>query len=228
MSFFYLTLDTTAPANPSLLINAGADVTGSQVVQVTLFSSDYGGGSRDVTEMLVWGDVDPTADPHVQTSEGASEWVPFAPDTVVKLAGGDGRKTLYAKLKDDVCNETVAFTDSITLDTTLPVVTITTPVDKSRISKVPGCNVAAFAWEATHEFTHYEIRVVPSGGASHLSGIVVPSAQGSIHTLDDGDFPANTPITTQITGADLEQASPGDTIKLVKVFVRDTSGAWSP
>jgi hypothetical protein len=227
-SFFTLTLDTSAPANPALLINGGAAVTGAQVAQVVISTTDLDGGARDVTQMKLWGDVDPTADPAVQVHEADSAWIGFDADTVVKLSAGSGRKTLYARLRDDVLNETLPFSDFIDLDTTAPVVTITTAVDRSRISKVPGADTAIFTWQSSRAFTHYEIRVVPNAGSPHQAGVPLHGVNGSTGVSGDGNFGATQPMTTVIKGADLEAASPGDTTKLIKVFVLDTDGAWSP
>jgi hypothetical protein len=228
VSYFTLTLDTTAPANPSLLINGGAATTADQIVQVALASPDYGGGARDVTQVKLWGDVDPTGDPLVRSTEDVSSWQAFSPEVVVKLSAGSGRKRIYARLRDDVCNETLVFSDFIDLDTDSPSVEITTAVDRSRISKTAPCDAATFAWQATHPFSHYEVRVVPTIGSPHLAGVVIPVAAGSLNVSGDGSYPAETPIVTVIRGADLEAASPGDTDKVIKVFVLDTNGVWSP
>ena len=224
---FTLTLDTQAPASPSLLLNGGAAVTGVPEVSVSLSTADYQAGARDVAMMRLWGDVDPAADPLVQVAEQDSAWQTFAVDYVVRLSAASGRKHLYARLKDDVCNETVAFTDFIDLNTLTPVVTIVSAVDKSRISKVAPCNTALFLWEANRPFVRYEVRVVPHNGSPQQAGVLIGTGNGSANTSGVGAFPATTSITTVINGADLEAASPGDTQKVIKVFVRDQQGVWS-
>lgn len=226
-SHFTLTLDTQAPASPSLLLNGGAAVTGTQEVAVSLTTVDYQSGARDVAQMRLWGSVDPAADPLVQATEDVSAWQTFTTDYVVRLSPGSGRKYLYARLRDDVCNETVTFTDWIDLDTTSPVVTIVGAVDRSRISKVAPCNTALFLWEANRPFVRYEVRVVPTTGSPQQSGVLIGTGSGSVNTSGVGAFAAETPITTVINGSDLEVASPGDTTKVCKVFVRDANGMWS-
>lgn len=226
-SHFTLTLDTQAPASPTLLLNGGAAVTGAAEVAVSLSTADYQAGARDVAQMRLWGDVDPAADPLVQPTEAASAWQTFTTDYVVRLTAGTGRKHLYARLKDDVCNETVPFTDWIDLDTTSPVVSIVTAVDRARISKVAPCSNALFLWEANRPFVRYEVRVVPSSGSPQQSGVLIGTGSGSANTSGVGAFPSATPISTVINGADLEAASPGDTTKVVKVFVRSADGVWS-
>lgn len=226
-SFFTLELDTRAPATPSLVINGGAAVTGSRVVQVDLSSADYQAGARDVTEMKLWGSVDITADSLVGTTEDTAVWQSFNPTVAVMLSDLSGRKYLNARLRDDVGNETVAFSDFIDLDLTSPVVEITTAIDRGRISKVPPFDTAIFGWQSSQPFTDYQVRVVPSIGSPVAAGALIGSGHGSTNITDSGSFAANTPITTIIKGADLEAASPGDTTKVVKVFVR-AAGVWSP
>lgn len=226
---FTLTLDTQAPANPALLINSGAAVTGAREVAVALSTADYQAGARDVAQMKIWGAVDPTADPLVQPVEADSAWQTFDVDYVVRLSLGSGRKMIYARLRDDVCNETVPFSDFIDLDLDSPVVTITTAIDRGRISKTAPCNTALFGWQSSRAFTHYEVRVVPNPGSPHIAGVLIGTGHGSFGTAGSSvtPFPADTPMTTSINGADLEAASPGDTSKCVKVFTQDQNGVWS-
>lgn len=224
---FTLTLDTTPPADPGLLVNGGAASTGSTTVLLTISTDDYLSGARDVAQMKIWGDVDPTADMAVQATEDGSSWTTYNVSKVIRLASGSGAKRIYARLKDDVCNETVTFTTTITLDTSIPVVSIVVPVDRARISKVAPCNRAMFVWSADREFVAYEVRVVPTEGSPHGAGVPVPMSTGSANTQGVGTFPGDTPITTVIDGTDLETASPGDTAKIIKVFVRDSTGKWS-
>lgn len=223
---FTLILDTRPPGNPTLLLNGGAALTGSRDVTLTIGTSDFEAGARDVAMMKLWGDVDPTIDPDVQPSEGASAWQAFQVEYTVRLAMNSGRKTVYARLRDDVFNTTLPFSDFIDLDVAIPVVTVTTAVDRGRISKIPPADTAIFTWESNLTFDRYEVRVVPTTGSPQSAGVVIPTAGGSIATSGSGAFNATTPITTTIKGADLEAASPGDTTKIVKVFVRSV-GRWS-
>lgn len=225
---FTLILDTKPPANPVVLINGGAAVTGAREVTVQLGTTDYLAGAEDVTDMIIWGDVEPTTDPLIQPLEADSEWRTYETEINVRLSAGDGRKHLYVKLRDDVLNATLAFTDFIDYDSTAPIVSITTPVDEAKISKVSPSDVATFSWQSSRAFDRYEVRVVPSTGSPSVAGVLIPTTAGSTHTSGSASFPANTPIVTQIRGTDLQTASPGDTAKIIKVFVRDASTAdWS-
>lgn len=227
-SYFELVLDTSPPANPDLLLQGGAGTTGTRIIQVDLSTADYQGGASDVAQMKLWGDVDPVADALVQPLEADSAWQTFSRLYAVTLSAGDGRKVLRARLRDDVRNETLEFNDFIDYSSVIPVVDITTGVDRSRISKKAGFDQAIFSWQASEGFTEYQVRVVPSIASPHQAGVPIATAGGSVNTSGAGSFPALTPIATTIRGADLEAASPGDTAKIVKVFVKDTSGLWSP
>lgn len=114
--------DTTAPANASITINDGESYTNSTTVTVTLSATDNVGvtgyylstsSSTPAATASGWNSVSST------TSYSGSASYP--------LASGDGNKTIYAWFKDAAGNISSAASDSIILDTTAPIVTITSP-----------------------------------------------------------------------------------------------------
>lgn len=219
-SFFNLTLDTTAPSGLTLSINNGAMYAGSTAVTLIIGLSD------EVTtgyQMKIWG-IEGV------TSEGDASWETFAKSKSVNLITGDGLKTIYIKVRDDVGNETATVTDTITLDTTVPAVTVTGP-DKSKISKVTNFNKSIFSFISDVEFVEYKVCVVPATLSTQEAGTLIPTTGGSSNTSgskEEGEtFPATTAINVTIVGADLETASSGDGVKIVKVFVKTAAGLWS-
>ena len=138
-SYFNLELDTTAPQSPSISIEAGAQYAIQQLVDLTISTAD---GDTTGYQMKIWGDVDTTHNADIQDLEGSSNWITYSTSQQVKLSTGDATKTIYIKLRDDVLNESAQANDTIILDTSLPVVTITGP-DESKISKVAGANVSS-------------------------------------------------------------------------------------
>jgi hypothetical protein len=88
--------------------------------------------------------------------------------------------------------------------------------------------VATFSWEANVAFSEYVVKVMPSTASPYFSGSPIRADFGSTNVAGSGSFPATTPITTVLKGADLNFASPGDGPKLIRVFVRDVAGRWSP
>jgi len=216
-SYFNLTLDTTAPSGLTLSINDGALYATSTAVKLTIGLSD------EVTtgyQMKIWG-IDGVDE------EVSASWETFAKTKSVNLTSGDGLKTVHIKVRDDVGNETEEVSDDITLNTAVPVVTITGP-DKTKISKVEGFNKSKITFTCDVDFAEYKVCVVPQTSSTQDAGTVIPTTAGSINTSgSDGSYPKTTPIEVTITGTDLETASSGDSVKIVKVFVKTAAGIWS-
>lgn len=216
-SYFNLTLDTTAPSGLTLSINDGALYATSTAVKLTIGLSD------EVTtgyQMKIWG-IDGVDE------EASASWETFAKIKSVNLTSGDGLKTVHIKVRDDVGNETEEVSDDITLNTAVPVVTITGP-DKTKISKVEGFNKSKITFTCDVDFAEYKVCVVPQTSSTQDAGTVIPTTAGSINTSgSEGSYPKTTPIEVTITGTDLETASSGDSVKIVKVFVKTAAGIWS-
>ena len=215
-SYFNLTLDTLAPSGVSITINEGAQYTTTTEVQLTIGCSD---GDKTGYQMKIWGISG-------ATTESAASWETFSASKVVTLPGSDGLKTVYVKVRDDVYNESSAASDSITLNTAVPAVTITGP-DVTRISKVSPKNVAAFSFVADCDFVEYKVKVVPSISSLESAGTTIATTNGSTNMSSTGSFSASTSISCTINGADLETASSGDGSKIIKVFVKNSAGTWS-
>ena len=216
-SYFNLTLDTTAPSGLTLSINDGALYATSTAVKLTIGLSD------EVTtgyQMKIRG-IDGVDE------EASASWETFAKIKSVNLTSGDGLKTVHIKVRDDVGNETEEVSDDITLNTAVPVVTITGP-DKTKISKVEGFNKSKITFTCDVDFAEYKVCVVPQTSSTQDAGTVIPTTAGSINTSgSEGSYPKTTPIEVTITGTDLETASSGDSVKIVKVFVKTAAGIWS-
>lgn len=215
-SYFNLTLDTLAPQGLTIKLNNGSQYTTSKAVQLAINVTDE---SADGYQMKVWG-IDGIA------KESDAVWETLANVKDITLPTGDGLKTVYVKVRDDVYNETAVTSTSITLDTSVPAVTIIGP-DVSRISKTSPKDVATFSFTSDVAFTEYKIKVVPSKSSLHDAGTLIGTANGSTNVSATGTFKASTAISCKIYGKDLEIASSGDGEKIIKVFVKNTVGTWS-
>jgi hypothetical protein len=215
-SYFNLTLDTLAPQGLTIKLNNGSQYTTSKAVQLAINVTDE---SADGYQMKVWG-IDGIA------KESDAVWETLANVKDITLPTGDGLKTVYVKVRDDVYNETAVTSTSITLDTSVPAVTIIGP-DVSRISKTSPKDVATFSFTSDVAFTEYKIKVVPSKSSLHDAGTLIGTANGSTNMSATGTFKASTAISCKIYGKDLELASSGDGEKIIKVFVKNTVGTWS-
>lgn len=216
-SFFNLTLDTLAPAGLTAKVNDDALYTTTQAVtlKLTLADADTAG-----YQMKIWG-IDGADD------EASAPWETYTAEKSVTLPSGDGLKTVSVKVRDSVGNATAAASDTITLNTVVPVVSITGP-DKSVISKVDGFDSAVISFSSDVVFDEYKVCVVPATNSLQGAGAVIPTAGGSENTSGSaGNYPADQAVSVTIRGADLETASSGDGQKIVKVFVKNVAGTWS-
>jgi hypothetical protein len=192
---FTLTLDTTGPAGVTAAIDAGNPWSIDFDVVLNVGTSD---ASTAGYQMKVWGDIDGGP-----TTEGAATWQTYNAALPVTVTTGDGLKTLNVRLRDDVWNESTVATDTITVDSTAPTLTLT-----------PDDDIQA-----------WKVKVVPTSGASHTQGAPIPTTNGSTN-MSGGASGLGVPINATIEGADLEIAGvEGDNI--VKAFVQDLAGNWS-
>ena len=218
-SYFNLTLDTLAPSGLVLTINGGVSTVTSASVTLGISVSD---GNTAGYSMLIYGDVDDGL------TEAQASWEAFAASKSITIKSGDGMKTVKAKVRDDVGNVSSEATVSVLLDTTVPVVTISSGPDRSKVSTVSGYDTVAFSFTSDSDFTEYKIKIVPSTSSTHDTGTQIGTTNGSTNMSGSGSFPASTPISCTIKGADLSAAVSGvNAAYVVKVFVKDTSGLWS-
>lgn len=215
-SYFNLILDTLAPSGLTLQINGGAQYTTAQEVTLTISVDD---ADTSGYQMKIWGI-------NGATTETNASWETYTTSKTVTLPTGDGLKTIYIKVRDDVYNESSSVSSSITLNTSVPTVTITGP-DVTRISKVSPKNVSTFSFISDSNFTEYKVKVVPSSASLQDAGISIGTSGGSTNMSGSGTFEANTAIICKIYGSDLETASSGDGAKIIKVFVKNDAGTWS-
>lgn len=216
-SYFNITLDTTAPSGLVVKINGDAIYATSTAATLTLTMTDE---NTTGYQMKIWG-IDGVA------NEDSASWETYADSKSITLTSGDGLKTVHVKVRDDVGNESAEATDTITLNTAVPVVTITGP-DKAKISKIEGYNKSIINFMSDVDFDEYKVCVVPQNSSAQDAGTLIPTDGGSINTSGSaGEYPANENIQVTITGADLETASAGDGVKVVKVFVKTAAGIWS-
>lgn len=222
-NYIYLELDTTAPTSPNISIEGGSTYATQQLVSVAISTGD---ASTTGYQMKIWGNVDETHDSAIKIAEEDSTWISYNNSKQIKLNASDGQKNIFVKIRDDVYNASSQASDSIILDTSIPVVSLTSP-DVDKISKISGKNVASFSFTVDVDFVEYKVKYVNSMGAAHDTGTLIPSAGGSTNTSGTGSFNSSTPINTQISGSDLESATGNDGNHIIKVFAKDAAGLWS-
>lgn len=212
-SYFNLTLDTLAPSITLFQINSGASVTTSQNVTLTITAAD-------ATSMKIWG-INGVA------NEADASWETFSSTKQVTLTAGDGTKTVYVKVRDSVYNESAASSDTITLSTAIPTITITGP-DVSVISEQDGKNVATFTFQSSMALKAWKVKLVPSNSSAQDAGTQIPTTAGSTN-MTGTTLAANTAKECKIYGTDLSNAAGGaDGTYIIKVFGQASANdLWS-
>lgn len=224
VNYINVTLDTTAPATPTLSLDGGSAFANDLLVDCLIGTAD---GDTTGYSMKIWGTVDVGYDGAIQATEGASDWITYSPSKQIKITEDNGMKTINIRIRDQVNNVSGMVSDTISYDSTKPVVTTSLP-DVSSISTNTDKNVVNFTFQVSEPFVEYRVKAVNSTGAEEVAGIQIPTTNGSTNTSGTGTFDTTvTPINVTIYGLDLQTASSGDGLKTIKVFVRDEAGLWS-
>ena len=212
-SYFNLTLDTLAPTISAFTINAGASVTTSTSVTLSITCSD-------AASMKIWG-INGVSD------EASASWETFSSTKSVTLASGDGSKTVYIKVRDSVYNESSASSATITLSTAIPTITITGP-DVSVISEQSGKNVATFSFQSSMALKAWKVKLVPANNSAQDAGTQLGTTNGSTN-MTGTTLAASTAQQCTINGSDLSAAAGGtDGTYIIKVFGQaSVNDLWS-
>jgi hypothetical protein len=220
---FQIWLDTTPPQGVVFTLAGGAAFTNTRVVSMVLTTTD-----PDTTGYAIkfWGDVDPAG--AGAEMEIDANWVAYGSVATITLSDGEGLKSVFARIRDDVGNETDAQLETLTFDESLPTVTITVDPDRTKISKVDPWDETHFTFTVDVDTMAYKVKVVPTPVATHDQGVQLPNAGGSINVEHGGDTPAETPIEVTVTGTDLQTAVGADGEYTIKVFAQEAgTGYWS-
>lgn len=232
-NYIYITLDTAAPGGVAAEAKGGGD-TASRIIPISISCSDQ---DKTGYEMKIWGTAE-------AINEEDANWEPFSETKTVTLADGDGLKTIYVKVRDDVYNESPEASCTVTLFTNVPSVSVSASL--SKISKIPGKDTTVITCVPDDDVTAFKMVAADSADALYndKSNISICTAGGSFFKTDD--FPeitasgsleyhgeetvcaAGNSIIFTLKAEDIENASPGDGAKLLKVFVKSAhSGKWS-
>lgn len=231
-NYVNLTLDTVGPSGVSLLINGDETKTTSTAVSLAIGCSDEELGSY---QMKIWGIAD-------VLTEDVAVWETYRATKTVTLPSGDGIKTVYVKVRDDVWNESDAVSDTVTLYEKVPTVQYM-ETNISRLSLVSGKNVTSGAFWFDEAIDAVRIAVVQDVNATYddPANVIIPKTNGSVMSDDNdcgtyssdileggGYIDSIHAINFSLYSADIAAASPGDGVKIIKAFVRSAeTGNWS-
>lgn len=223
-SWFNLVLDTTGPAGVTITLAGGAAYASVRDITAAIATSD---GDTTGYSMKIYGDVDDSYAPsEYRELEANAPWITFATSKSIRLSSGDGSKTVSVKVRDDVWNVSTAASDAITLDTSVPVITISGP-DVSKVSEIAGKRTASFSFSPDVALDAYKVKVVPATGSLEDAGTQIGTTNGSTN-MSGGAVSSGATVNCTIDGRDLNAASAGDGNKIIKVFGRESgSQNWS-
>jgi len=166
--------DTAAPSG-TISVNSGATFTKSTSVTLNLSATNPTAG-------------DPVSDMRF-SNDGVNygPWVPFAAAASYTLPSGDGSKTVFAEFRNGAGAISSAASDSITLDTTAPVIT-TAPAPAFVKGHLGATAVPIkISWagtDATSGINHYDLEESVDGGAFSL--VASPTAANATVNLNPG------------------------------------------
>ena len=244
--YFSVTLDTLGPQGASVVINGDEEQTSSTQLNLKILCAD-----SDTTgyQMKIWSDA---TEIHTEQLASWEDYVSEKTLTVERELVRNDTVTVFVKLRDDVWNESETVSDSIKVYVQSPVVNIV-GISRVRISKVPASSDESFAdrlfpkdtcivsFTVDSDCDELKVMVADTVNAQidDPFNVLIPTEGGSkitdsdaeITTSDDGmqifSVQANGTYNAFIKGIDLETASPGDGIKIIKIFARSTNGFWS-
>ena len=217
-AYFNLTLDTIAPSGVTLVLLNGAAYTANTSIAAQIGTTD---SETTGYTMKIYGNVVGAE------SKESAEWQAYNPNPTINLTQGDGLKTVNLIIRDAVWNESTPVTKTITLDTSIPTVTIVGP-DVSVISKIAGKDTSIFTFTSDVDFVQYKVGVVTSGTSTHGTATQIPTDAGSQNVSGNTPVAASTNVEVTIKGTDLSNAVSGaDGTHIIKVFVKNAAGTWS-
>ena len=140
----------------------------------------------DIVGYKIWeGDAD--AEPTDWTAHTPTAGTDFDLVQLFTISAGNGLKTINAKVKDEAGNEKSAAAATVTLDTTDPVVTLTSNV--SIISNVSGYNTATLTLGGSDSPAGVKSYILKCGDTTISSGTTIPAtfALTSAESMVEGD-----------------------------------------
>lgn len=164
-----IVLDTTPPTG-SIIINSGAICTNTTSITLTLSASDSGSG------------LDKMRFSCCSDSFTFASWESFATFTPRTLWAGDGLKTIYVQFIDKMGHLSMVYNDSIILDTTSPILTIT-----DANNSVFKSSSVTINWNASDTTTGLDSIEVSLDGNTSFTLISTTSSSISWDNLEDGD-----------------------------------------
>lgn len=208
-----------APRETTMVVASALNVIASRRVAVSFDSIDWVQGFDNVTEMKVWGSIDPAYHPEVYgTTEGASRWMPYSETQQVVVSVGNGVKTISAKIRNSGGVESDTMEATFTLTSDVPHAVILWQSERRLYSST---DVFEFGWNCSRNFDTAEVRMAPTADAEREACPLLASVGSGVAGAHQW---MRIPVST-ILSADPQQYQAG--MKIAKVFVQVGSTWYS-
>lgn len=212
---FFYRASGSAPAGADFTIAGGQETTPGREVTLIVSSRDHIVGANNVSDVKVWGDIQPDSNTYMATTEGNADWFRFSPEIDVVLSAGAGTKTINVQIRNAAMMVTDTITRTIDLLDGTPEVAILWRTDRRTIRSASLGSVFSIAWSSSHDYDAYEVRSVTNMNATRDEGTLVSSG---------GSGTAGTVVTSSIDTDDYT-LSTGTGVMMGKVFV-SVGGSW--
>lgn len=166
-------------------------------VGVAVSHRDVYSGYRDITDMLIYGDVDPNCNPRVALVQADSDWMPYQAVVSLILSAGPGLKTINVILRTRA-SRTITGNVTYTLSDGLPHISI---LRQSRQAVLGVSDTQIIAWSCSHPFVSYGVYLAPASDAQIDACMLLGSGTNVSGT---GSWTAGQMIETSFTSADLQ------------------------
>ena len=152
-----ITLDTTAPLSPSILINSGVSSTTSTSVTLTLLATD----SVGVTGYYA-SEISTTPSALATGWTSGTSTTSYSASVSWTLSSGSGTKTVYVWFRDSAGNVSASSSDSITL--------VSAPSAPTGVTADAGNGQVSVSWTSVSDATSYNIYSSTTSGVTKLTG----------------------------------------------------------
>lgn len=197
-------------------------------ILLAISQRDIYSGNRDVTEMLIYGSVDPNCHPRIAQLQADSDWMNYRPVVPIVLSAGAGTKTITCSVRARSGRVGPTSVSTYTLNAGVPHVSI---LRKRRRSTLTDIQAMLIAWSCSHDFVSYGVYLAPADDA--LITDCMPILTGT--NVSGGAGTAGQMIESSFTSADMHNsvtAQPKDGIydvlatgsAFVRVFATTSTG----
>lgn len=205
---------------------SGGDFRG---VSLSITHRDVYSGYRDITDMLVWGDVDPNFHPRIGQSSGVSDWMNYVALLPIVLSAGAGTKTINCQMRTKARRLLPVASSTYAMTANTPHITV---LRQSRRANLLSTSTATLAWSCSHAFASYGVYLAPNYDA-HIEECML---LGSGTNVSGGAGAAGQLVESSFTSADLQTVAVSSAVKdgiypilttgstFVKVFATTAAG----